>query len=195
MSHKKILLIITLLIAGVSIAFWSSDSAANKAAADPLQQNTPLVSFDRASINVVEPDAGETETITLNVAITTAPQRGEKVQVTARSANGNAIAGADYQPVSEYLTFPAGSTGSQSFHVAIFGNNLDQPDRAFVVYLTNPVNATVGIPAFITIVILDNDLPMPAAAARNFLPIIRGFVAGPTRTPMPPTATPCYGYC
>ena len=57
----------------------------------------------------------------------------------------------------------------------------------FVAFLTNSVNAEVGIPAAVSIRILDND-----EEARNFLPVISGFVAGPTRTPMP--LTPCYGY-
>lgn len=191
MSHrKKALLIVTILIAVVLLQFWSSDPAANKAIADPLQQNPPNVSFLRASIIVLEPDAGETETITLNVRITNAPAQGEEVEVTVLSANGSALAGVDYLPASGVLTFPAGSTDPQSFDVVILGNNIHQPDRVFVVFLTNPVNAIVGFPAATTIYIIDNDV-----GTRNFLPIIRGLVAGPTRTPMPPTPTPCYGYC
>ena len=55
------------------------------------------------------------------------------------------------------LTFPAGSTNPQQIKVTIIGNNLDQPNRQFIVFLTNPVNATVGIPGAITITIVDND--------------------------------------
>ena len=49
-------------------------------------------------------------------------------------------------PTTGELTFPEGSTDAQSFTVTVLGNNLDQPNRTFIVFLTNPENATVGIP-------------------------------------------------
>ena len=57
------------------------------------------------------------------------------------------------------LTFPEGSTDAQSFEVTFLGNNINQPNREFIVFLTNPVNATVGIPGSITITIIDDDAP------------------------------------
>jgi hypothetical protein len=125
--------------------------------AAPLQQNLPTVSFDRATINVTEPDAGETEDLTITVVISASPDSGEEVTVRYQSANGSAIAGVDYETASGVLTFPSGSTNSQSFDVVINGNNNDQPDRSFVVFLTNPVNASVSSPSSITITILDDD--------------------------------------
>ena len=189
MSHKVTLPVITILIAAVCMQFWSREPAASKVNAQADQQSSPVVSFDRAVVNVTEPDTGENLILTLNVVISEAPEQGVKTGVRVQSANGNALAGMDYEPVSEYLTFPAGSTDPQSLDIVILGNSRDQPDRAFVVFLTNPENAKVSSPASTTIYIIDNDPP-----GWNYLPIIRGFTAGPTRTP-PPTATPCYGYC
>ena len=124
--------------------------------AAPLQQTLPTVSFDRTTINIIEPDAGENETENLTVLINIAPQ-DEAAEVTYKSANGSAIAGEDYLPIAGTLTFPPNSTSSQTIEITIIGNNINQPDREFVVFLTNPVNATVGIPGAITITILDND--------------------------------------
>lgn len=126
--------------------------------AAPLQQTFPTVSFDRTSVvTVTEPDAGETAKETINVKISTAPADGEEAKVTYKSANGSAIAGVDYESVQDDLIFPVGSTDQQSFEVTIIGNNIFQPDREFVVFLTNPVNAIVANPGSITIRIIDDD--------------------------------------
>ena len=127
--------------------------------AAPLQQNLPIVSFDRASVIVTEPDAGETEELELSVVISAAPDDNEEAKVTYKSANGSAISGVDFENVSGTLTFPAGSTNSQPFDVVINGNNSYQGDRTFVVFLTNPENATVGSPGSITITIRDDESP------------------------------------
>lgn len=138
--------------------------------AAPLQQNLPTVSFVRTSVNITEPDQGETVTETINVEISTAPESGKEAEVTAKSANGSAVAGVDYLPVAEVLTFPEGSADSQSFEVTIIGNDVHQPDREFVVFLTNPVNATVSVPGgSITITILDND-PAPTTSTPTATP-------------------------
>lgn len=125
--------------------------------AAPLQQTTPVVSFDRASDEVIEPDNSDTKTITINVKINVAPANNRAAKVAYSTANGSATAGVDYIAASGVLTFPEGSTQSQSFNVTIIGNNLNQPNRTFIVFLTNPENATVGIPSSITITIVDND--------------------------------------
>jgi hypothetical protein len=195
-SRKITIPAITILIAIVSLQFCSRDPSASEVNAVTLQQDLPRVSFDRASINVVEPDAGEKEILTLNVVISGAPEQGTETRVTALTANGNAIAGVDFEAISEHLTFPADLTEAQSFEIAIFGNYSDQPDRSFVAFLTNSENAVVVVPAAITINILDDDPPPPSAEDRDYLPIIGGLAAGPTVTPYRPwpTQTPWSSY-
>lgn len=129
--------------------------------AAPLQQSTPVVSFTRTSDNVIEPDDDDETEITISVRINTAPE--EEVRVSYATTNGSATAGVDYQATSGTLTFPAGSAAEQSFTVTIFGNNLDEGDRNFSVFLTNPVNATVGSPNSIQITIVDNDQAAPTS--------------------------------
>jgi len=180
MSHKRGLIGAAVLLVIASTLIWSSVRAASKASRDSAQQGVPNIAFDRAVFIVTEPDGRETETITLYVRISEAPAQGEEAMVTALSANANAVAGLDFEAVAAHLTFPAGSTTPQSFNVTIYGNDIDQPDRAFVVFLTNPTNALVYPPASITIQIMDND-PFPRCGELcSYLPLVRGFQAGPT---------------
>jgi hypothetical protein len=146
-----------------------SASVVAQVQAAPLQQDLPTVSFDSSEVNVDEPDQGETEVITINVEISAAPEAGEEAEVTYKSANGSAIDGVDYVGVAGELTFPVGGEDPQSFEVTIIGNNIHQPDREFVVFLTNPVNATVAIPGAITITIRDND-PAPTTSTPTATP-------------------------
>jgi hypothetical protein len=154
----SILFVVTFLV--IVQEDLGSHNAANpefQVRAAPLQQTLPTISFSQTTINIIEPDAGENETEEISVRISVAPDQDEAAEVTYKSANGSAIAGEDYVPVAGELTFPANTTDPQTIEITIIGNNINQPDREFVVFLTNPVNATVGIPGAITITILDND--------------------------------------
>ncbi len=127
--------------------------------AAPEQQ--PTVAFETATDTVIEPDEGTTTQKTISVKITQEPAVGEDVTVQYATANGSATAGVDYVATSGTLTFPAGSTDSKTFEVTIIGNNQTNPNRTFLAFLTNPVNATVGVPSSITITIVDNDTATP----------------------------------
>jgi len=75
------------------------------------------------------------------------------------TANGTAIAGADYTATSGTVTFPAGSV-SQTFNVPVLGDTLDEDDETFSVTLVNPVNAAIGTGQAVG-TIQDND-PAPS---------------------------------
>jgi len=136
--------------------------------ASPETDIQTVVSFDRAADSVPEPDNSISVDKRVKVILNVAPEAGKDVAVTYATVNGSATAGVDYLPASGQLIFPAGSSQSQSFDMTILGNNLNEPDREFIVFLTNPENATVGIPGAITITILDNgtapatNTPMPS---------------------------------
>jgi hypothetical protein len=164
-----IIIIVFLLIGQGNFGTESANNPKFQVKAAPLQQTTPTISFSQTTLNVIEPDAGENETEEINVQISVAPTSGNAAEVTYKSANGSAIAGEDYLPVAGELTFPAGSTAAQTIEITIIGNNIHQEDREFVIFLTNPVNATVGIPGAITITILDND-PIEATSTPTATP-------------------------
>lgn len=161
LSKRPFLFLLGLALVCLSILLFSSIGSGAEGVdvvqAAPLQ--VPTVSFDRSSDNVIEPDGSATTQIEIFVKINEAPPAGKEVKVQYATANGSGEAGVDYLPATGELTFAVGSTDTQSLQVTILGNNLDQPNRTFIVFLTNPVNATVGIPGSITITIVDNDVP------------------------------------
>ncbi|MFN2141985.1 MAG: hypothetical protein ACK2U5_15980, partial [Candidatus Promineifilaceae bacterium] len=77
MTNKKTLLIIATLVAVAAVQFWITGTNASQMNGQSLQQSIPILAFERAVIDVVEPNAGETAAITLNVMISSAPEQAE----------------------------------------------------------------------------------------------------------------------
>ncbi|HEX7149841.1 MAG TPA: Calx-beta domain-containing protein [Thermoanaerobaculia bacterium] len=75
--------------------------------------------------------------------VTLAGSTSQTVTVDYSVADGTAVAGSDYAAVSGTLTFFAGQT-TQTIHVPIAGDQLDEPDETFFVNLTTPTNATLA---------------------------------------------------
>lgn len=67
----------------------------------------------------------------------------QSVTVAYATADGTAMAGADYQPVSGTLTFAPGQT-SQSIYVQTINDMAIEPNETFFVNLSNPTNATLA---------------------------------------------------
>ncbi|MEN8163960.1 MAG: Calx-beta domain-containing protein, partial [Acidobacteriota bacterium] len=87
--------------------------------------------------------------VDLNVA---AP---ETVEVDWRTENGDAVAGKDFSAASGTVLIPSGST-TGAIWVEVLPDMLDEHDEDFSVWLTDPVNAVLGV-AWSTGTILDND--------------------------------------
>ncbi|HEV7765412.1 MAG TPA: Calx-beta domain-containing protein [Thermoanaerobaculia bacterium] len=82
------------------------------------------------------------------------------VTVNYATANGSAIAGADYTATSGVLTFGAGVT-SQSFTIPISDDSLYELSETFTVSLTSIAGAVLVAPTNATVTIGDND-PIPS---------------------------------
>ena len=101
MTARRSFLYLLLIVVAIMLTLQGhfdpqgSNGIVGKAQAAPLQQDLPTVSFDRTSINVTEPDSGETEQLTLNVEISVAPNEDEVAKVTYKCANLSAVAGED----------------------------------------------------------------------------------------------------
>jgi Calx-beta domain/Bacterial pre-peptidase C-terminal domain len=165
MTARRALFFLTTFAIGLLLALqghvgtYSTGSAVQPVQAAPVQQDLPTLKFEKSAESIGEPDDDDEVDLTISVIINRAPANNQEVKVNYATANGSAQANVDYVPASGELTFPVGSTASQSFDVTILGNNADNPNREFVVFLTNPVNATVVSPASMTITIVDNDVP------------------------------------
>jgi len=119
----------------------------------------PAVSVSDCS--ATEGDAGQTLcTFTLSLS---APS-GQGVSVDFATTDGTAVSGQDYLAASGTAFVPVGAT-SQTVDVAVIGDLLDEPDEAFSLDLSAPVNATIADGQGAG-TILDND-PPPAVSVSD----------------------------
>lgn len=138
----------------------------NATIAQPQATGTILDDDPSPSISVndiagVEGNAGTVSTaFTLSLSATS----GRSVTVNYATANGSAVAPADYATTSGTATFAPGST-SQVVNVAVIGDTMDEPDETFVLNLTSPTNATIA-PAQGVATITDDDAP-PSVSISN----------------------------
>ncbi|MCK6549143.1 hypothetical protein L6R52_25095 [Myxococcota bacterium] len=113
-----------------------------------------------SDVTVTEGNTG-TLVATFNVSLSAAS--GQTVTVQWATANGTAVAPADYVAGSGTLTFAPGAT-TQSITVTVNGDLLDEVAETFTVTLSAPVNATLG-DASGTGTINDDDAPPSASIA------------------------------
>lgn len=80
----------------------------------------------------------------------------ERVAFHYRTANGTAAAGRDYAATPGSIEWQPGTTGAQSFAVAILDDTGDEPDETFDLLFDNPTRCTLSRERA-TVVILDDD--------------------------------------
>jgi hypothetical protein len=112
-------------------------------------------------VSVTEGNAGTTVNATFTVTLSWAP--ATQVTMSYATANGTAIAPADYQAKSGTVTFVPGDV-SETITIAVVGDGLDEPNETFVVNLSAPVGATLADAQGIG-TILDDDVPAPTPTA------------------------------
>jgi uncharacterized repeat protein (TIGR01451 family) len=86
---------------------------------------------------------GNTGTVQATFNVTLSAPSGQSITVQWATANGTAVAPADYTAGSGTLTFAPGTT-ARSLTVAVAGDLLDEVNETFTVALSNPVNAAIG---------------------------------------------------
>jgi hypothetical protein len=103
-----------------------------------IDNDPPALSIDNTAVN--EGDSG-TANATFTVMLSS--PSSQTVTVNYATANGTATAGSDYQAASGMLTFSPLET-TKSINVVVNGDVNFEPNEAFVVNLSNPVNATIA---------------------------------------------------
>ena len=94
------------------------------------------------SINDVEVNVGLTNTARAYPRIQLSTPSSRLVTVRYVTADGTAVTGTDYEPVSGILSFEAGET-EKEIPILISGNTLDESVEWFRVILSQPTNATL----------------------------------------------------
>jgi hypothetical protein len=98
----------------------------------------PVLSIDDV---IVDPE-GDSGTTPAVFTVSLSQASGQQVTVSYTTADGTAIAGADYQSTSGRVTFAPGEV-SQPVTVPVIGDTLDEPDECFYVDLSEPANASI----------------------------------------------------
>jgi hypothetical protein len=94
-------------------------------------------------VNDVTVTEGHSGTVEATFTVTLSAPSGLTVTVTAATANGTAVAGADYTATSGTLTFAPGDT-SRTVSVSVLGDVLDEANETFTLRLSSAVNASVA---------------------------------------------------
>lgn len=115
-----------------------------------IVDDDPKVRFSNSTYSVSENAGTAPITVTLSTA---SPLT---ITVDYATSNNTALAGSDYLTATGTLTFAPGVT-AQSFSVPILDDGLTESHEVVVLTLNNPVNATLGFPNPVGLIILDND--------------------------------------
>jgi hypothetical protein len=124
---------------------------------------------------------GSAQTLALSANAYTTGEGGPAVVVVTRNgntgaasvqyttANLSATAGADYTVAAGTLNFAAGET-ERAVAVAINNDGQIEPNETYSFTLSNPVGATLGMPASATVTIMDDDTPALAGQWSGVMP-------------------------
>lgn len=93
------------------------------------------------TLAVADASAGEAEG-TLTFTVTLNNPAAHAVSVDYATADETAVGGADYVPASGTVTIPVGQT-SATVSVSVIDDLLPEPEKRFVISLSNPTNATI----------------------------------------------------
>lgn len=121
------------------------------------QDDMPVLSV--ASLTVSEADG------TAELTVVVSGDNFDTATVNYATTDGTAVAGEDYTAASGTLTWAKGNTDNQIIKIPLLDNQIDQPDRTFVVSLTNAEKATISSGSA-TITITDDDAP-PSISVSN----------------------------
>ena len=112
---------------------------------------------DAPTLSVSDKSASE-GTGTLAFTVTLSAQSGQQVTVAYATAGGTATEGTDYTAASGTLTFAAGET-TKTVAVTLADDSLDEPDEAFELRLSSPMNATLARGTATGTITDDDDTP------------------------------------
>ena len=93
----------------------------------------------------------------VNITVTRSGGSSGVVSVDYATADGSAVASADYPATIGTLTFADGVSGNQTISIAIIDDNLAEFSETFAVTLSNVSRATLGARSIATVNITDSD--------------------------------------
>lgn len=152
--------VVTVRDTGFHLNFWAPSTAAVPVtvtvtgAGDPSPSAVPAASI--ADLSVTEGDGQHAHFM---FTVTLSAQSDTAVTLHYATANGSATGGQDYAIGAGTVTFAPGVT-TQTVHVDIIGDSVEESDETFTVTLSSPSGATISR-ATATGTIVDDDMTMP----------------------------------
>ncbi|HSU55216.1 MAG TPA: M36 family metallopeptidase, partial [Candidatus Dormibacteraeota bacterium] len=160
---------VTIVAVPTTPGVLTNTATVSRAEADPYLGNNTAIATTLAQVpaisigdrTILEGNSGITNaTFTVSLSVT-APL---PVSVNYATADGTALAGADYVSTNGTLTFAPGQT-NKTIVVAVKGDTTGEPDETFFVNLSGATNATLADAQGLG-TILNDDVP-PAAYVRS----------------------------
>jgi large repetitive protein len=124
-----------------------------------LDDDTATISIDDVALT-----EGDVSPLNATFTVSLSTPSSRTVTVSLATANGSAVAGVDYTPLTATVTFASGQT-SQTRSVQVLADLLDEADETFFVNLSAPTQATISDPQGIG-TIVDND-PAPTVSVSD----------------------------
>jgi hypothetical protein len=124
----------------VAVTIKSGGQTATKTATFAVQA-APKPSVSVGNASVAEGNAG---TATLSFPVSLSHTSTQAVSVSFTTANGTAVAPADYTQATGTLTFAPGET-AKSIAVSVVGDTAIEQDETLTVNISNPINATIAV--------------------------------------------------
>ncbi len=121
-------------------------------------------------------DASAAEGDTVQFTVTLTGNSDQDVTVDFRTGDGTARAGADYDAISDSLTFGAGDT-TRTISVTTLDDTIRETDETFSVTLTNPAGATLADDTATGTIEDDDDTALPALSIADADPVTEGGTA------------------
>ena len=137
----------------------AKDNSSNQNAAT-TQVNVNYQPPPAVSINDIHVTEGNSGTTNAGFNVTLSASSSQLVTVNYSTANGSAIAGADYVAKSGSVTFNPGET-SKPITISVIGDTIPEPNKAFFVNLTSAVNATIADGQGLGTIIDDDPISQP----------------------------------
>lgn len=117
---------------------------------------TRSVSF--LSVDNAARSEGNSGSANLRFTVSLTPASAQTVTVLVRTSDRTALAGSDYNALTQTLTFAPGES-SKSVDVAVLGDTTVEADERFALELVNPVNGSTALPRGLG-TIQSDDLPV-----------------------------------
>ncbi len=137
----------------VELALALSDDPSTAEPDDPTL--TP-VAVPLPVLSVADVEVGEGAAAAVFVLRLDAPA-AVPVSVRATTADGTATAGEDYQPLDEEVVVPAGEVEREVAVILIDDEQLE-PDETFLLELTDPVDAALGVSSASALIVDDDEM-------------------------------------